>query len=317
MPQEELPLDLERVVADLAVRHAGPGAEVVDAGVDVRVPGRARRGALVLHDAVPQAGHRAALGAVDLHGQEVVAADAHGPGRVEGDDDAVGQLEGGVGGVIRGAGVGFAALVDARFHVRGAQAGDGLDLAEEVVDHVAPVAEHVADDAAVVFFAVVPARPLRRDGGRAVEDPVAELPPDGEDLPEEPAGDERAEFDQARQPELVLYHAVLDAGFLRGLVQLVGTVRGDGGGFFAVDVLSRRYGFLDRIGAPARDLGVEIHGVVRICKRSVEVRGGALDAVVFGELLQFAWIPPDKNGVGHDDVSFGCLGPSFGTNGTY
>ena len=75
------------------------------------------------------------------------------------------QLERGVGGVVGGAGVGLALLVPALLDVGRAQAGDGSALAEEVVQHVAPVAEHVHDDAAAVFLAVVPGGALRRDAG--------------------------------------------------------------------------------------------------------------------------------------------------------
>ncbi len=91
------------------------------------------------------------MGAVDLEGDEVVAADADGPGRVDLGDDAALELEGGVGGVVGVGGVALALLVDALGDMRGAEAADGLDLAEEVVEHVAPVAEHVEDDAAAVL----------------------------------------------------------------------------------------------------------------------------------------------------------------------
>jgi hypothetical protein len=53
--------------------------------------------------------------------------------------------------------------------VGGAEATDALDVAEQVVDDVAPVAEHVDDDAAAVLLAVVPARAL---GGLVVVWPV-------------------------------------------------------------------------------------------------------------------------------------------------
>ena len=90
-----------------------------------------------------------------------------------GDDVAV-ELEGGVGGIVGGGLVALAVLVDALGDVRGAEAGDGLDVAEGVVEHVAPVAEHVEDDAAAVLGAVVPGRALRRLQV-ALEHPVAEL----------------------------------------------------------------------------------------------------------------------------------------------
>jgi hypothetical protein len=83
-------------------------------------------------------------------------------------------------------------------------------VAEEVFDDVLPVAEHVDDDAAVVFLAVVPAGALGGDGV-AFEDPVSELAADGEDAAEESGVDEAAEFDEAGEPEFVLDDAVFDA----------------------------------------------------------------------------------------------------------
>jgi hypothetical protein len=114
----------------------------------------------LLHPAVAQAGDGAAVGAVDLHREQVVAAHADGPGAVELADDAVLAVRRWRRRSRRRCLVFFAALIHALRDVRGAQAGDGLDVAEEVVDHVAPVAEHVDDDAAAVLLAVVPGRAL-------------------------------------------------------------------------------------------------------------------------------------------------------------
>ena len=99
-------------------------------------------------------------------------------------DDAAVELEGGVGGIVGGGLVALAGLVDALGDVRGAEAGDGFHVAEDVVEHVAPVAEHVEDDAAAVFGAVVPGRALGRLQV-ALEHPVAELAADREDAAEE------------------------------------------------------------------------------------------------------------------------------------
>ncbi|CAM5285557.1 hypothetical protein SALBM135S_03573 [Streptomyces alboniger] len=71
--------------------------------------------------------------------------------------------------------------------------------------------EHVDDDAAAVLGAVVPGRAL---GGlpAALEAPVAELPAHRQDPAEETGVDEPLQLEQARQKELVLDDAVLDAG---------------------------------------------------------------------------------------------------------
>src|SRR4030095_10080332 len=84
------------------------------------------------------------------------------------------QLERRIGGVVGGHLVGLAGLVPALRNMRGAEAGNCLHLAEQVVEDVAPVAHPVEDDAATVFCAVVPARAL--NGLEvALEHPVTEL----------------------------------------------------------------------------------------------------------------------------------------------
>src|SRR5690606_24367914 len=150
----ELPLHLEGVVVNALVRHAGPAVLVVDRAVDVGIPDAARRGGEALGLAVAQAGDGGAVGAVNVQGEQVVAIDAGGPGGVEVEDGAVVQLEGRVGGVVGGALVFLAGFVPTLGDVGGAEAGEALDVAEEVLDVILPVADHVHDDAAVVFLAV-------------------------------------------------------------------------------------------------------------------------------------------------------------------
>jgi hypothetical protein len=53
-----------------------------------------------LHPAFAQADDGAAVRAIDLHGQQVVAAHAHGPGAVELADHTAFALKGGVAGVV-------------------------------------------------------------------------------------------------------------------------------------------------------------------------------------------------------------------------
>ena len=123
--------------------------------------------------------------AIDLEGHEIVAADADVPARIDVGDDAALELEGGIGRVVGIGGVAVALLVDALGNMRGAEAADRLHLAEQVVEHVAPVAEHIEDDAAAIGLAVVPARALRRLAPVALEHPVAELAAHREDAAEE------------------------------------------------------------------------------------------------------------------------------------
>ena len=182
--EEQLPLGLEGVVVGQVRRHLLPAGIEIDRLLDVRIPDRPRRDAVVLHAAAAQSGHRAALRAVDLQRQEIIAADPHAPRRIELQRRAVLQLEDGIRGIVGRGRVGPALLVGAAVDVDRAQGHQRADLAEQVVDHVAPVAEHVDHDPAAVFLAVVPARPL---AGliEAVENPVAELAADRENAAEE------------------------------------------------------------------------------------------------------------------------------------
>ena len=302
MPQEALPLHLEGVLVVLLLGELLPAGVEIDGLRDVGVPDRPRRGAVGLDPDVAQPGHGGARGAVHLHGQQVVAPHARAPGGVEVADHAVGQLEGRVGGIVGGAGVGAARLVDAAGDVRRAEAADGLDGAEEVVDEVAPVAEHVEDDAAALLAAVVPARALGGDRV-ALEDPVAELAPDGEHAPEEAPVEQRLELAEARQPELVLHHAVAHAGLPGQLVERIGLARGGGGRLLAVDVAPGADGARDRGGARQGGLGVEVDGIGGIRQRRVEVGGPLQSAGLGGQRRQLLRIAPGEQRLGHDAVA--------------
>ncbi|CAM5581020.1 hypothetical protein STENM223S_10907 [Streptomyces tendae] len=159
-------------------------------GGDVRVPDRLRGGRAVLDAAAPQARDRGALGAVDLELHQFVAVDAHRPGGVDLGDRAALQLEDAVGGVVGGGVVGLAVLVPALRDVGGGEGLHGRHPAEQLVEHVLPVREHVDDDAAAVLRAVVPRRALRLLPV-ALEDPVPELAPHGQDPAEEPPSTRR------------------------------------------------------------------------------------------------------------------------------
>src|SRR6478736_3440024 len=93
-----------------------------------------------------------------------------------------------IGGIVCGGLVLLAVLVPAVRNMGGAEAAHRLDLAEQVVEHVAPVAQHVEDDAAAILLAVVPRRALSRGLSSlavALEHPVAELAAHREDFSEE------------------------------------------------------------------------------------------------------------------------------------
>lgn len=120
---------------------------------------------------------------------------------------------------------------------------DGLDLAEQLVEYVLPVREHVDDDAAAVLGPVVPGRALGLLPV-AFEDPVAELAAHGEDLAEEAAVDEALQLQQTRQEDLVLDDTVLYPGVAGEAGQLQSTLDVRGGGLLGVDVLAAAIAFL-------------------------------------------------------------------------
>ena len=143
--QKHLPLALERVVITRLLGHLLPAFEEVQRLLDVGVPHRARSAAIRLDPAMPQPNDGGAVGAVDLHGEQVVAANANGPGGVEVRDHSAFQLESRVGAVVGGAFVWAALFVPTLRDVDGAQAEDGIARSEETVLDVASVAQQVND----------------------------------------------------------------------------------------------------------------------------------------------------------------------------
>src|SRR5690606_9539266 len=109
--EEQLPLDLERIVVNALVRHADPAVLVFDRAVDVGVPDAARRGGDGLGFAIAQTGDGGAVGAVYVQGQQVVAIHAGGPRGIEVADHAVGEFERRVSRVVRRAFVGLAGFI--------------------------------------------------------------------------------------------------------------------------------------------------------------------------------------------------------------
>src|SRR5580692_10344482 len=102
MLEEQLPLHLEAVVEQLMVWYIGPLRLVVDGVGQVRVPHRHGRAGPGLHHAVPQAGHRAAAGPVDLQLDQLAAVHPDGPGGVDRRHRPVPELPQRVGRVVGG-----------------------------------------------------------------------------------------------------------------------------------------------------------------------------------------------------------------------
>src|SRR5262245_8203371 len=93
----------------------------------------------------------------------------------------------------------------------GAEARHRFDITEQVVEYVTPVGQHIEDDAATFFLAIVPTRTLRRLAPIALEYPIAELAAHREDSAEEAGVLQHFDLAQAGEVELVLHHATLDA----------------------------------------------------------------------------------------------------------
>src|SRR5262249_36119982 len=127
-----------------------------------------------LRDAAPQPSDRRAKRTVDLQRQQIVTPHAHAPRAVEVSDDAALKLQRGVCRVLCGGLVLPVCFVPALAEMDRSKASDGLYFAEQVVEHVAPVEQHVEDNSAAFFPAVIPGRALCRLQ-IAFEYPVAEF----------------------------------------------------------------------------------------------------------------------------------------------
>ena len=119
-----------------------------------------------------------------MEGDEVVTLDSRAPARVDLRNNAALELEGRVGRVVGVGGIAIARFVEALGDVCHAEARHGSNLAKQIIEHIAPVAQHIEDDAAAFRLAVVPARPLDRLQV-ALEHPIAELTAHREEAPEE------------------------------------------------------------------------------------------------------------------------------------
>ncbi len=182
------------------------------------------------------------------------------------------ELEDAVRRVVGGGHVGVALLVPALRDVGDGLGHHGLDGAEQVLQHVVPVAEHVEHHAAAVLGAVVPARALGGDDV-TLEHPVAELAADRQDAAEEAEVDQPLQLDQAGEVELVVHDTGDGAGLLRGGHQLLAVQHGLGDRLLGEDVLAGLDGGQDGAGALGGDLGVEVDRRLGVGQGGVEIGG--------------------------------------------
>lgn len=242
------------------------------------------------------------MGAVDLELDELVPVDPYRPGGVDLRDDAALQFEDPVGGVVGGGRVRFALLVPAARDVCGDVCRDGVDLAEQLVQDVLPVREHVDGDAAAVLGPVVPGGALRFLPV-AFEDPVAELASHGEDLAEEAAVDESLQLQQAGKEDLVLDDTVLDAGALREAGQIEGAFEVGRRRLLRVDVLSGGNGFLDGFDPRGSHLRVEVDVDGVVGEDGVQVGGPLCEAVPLRDFSEGVFTAADEDGLGPEHLA--------------
>src|SRR5258708_17998316 len=150
-------------------------------------------------------------------------------------NDVAREPERRVRGIVCGRPVPVSVFIPALRDVPRTEAGNALHFPEQVVEHVAPVAQHVEDDSAAVLHPVIPRRPLR---GLHVtlEDPVAKLAADREYPAEETGVTQRLDLQQSRQPQLVLHHSVPNACMFRRATESERLREGGGHGLLALDV---------------------------------------------------------------------------------
>src|SRR5512132_367303 len=139
----------------------------------------------MLGPAPGQAGNRRTVRAIDLECDQVVAAHPYAPGRIHVRDHAILEPEGRISRIVCIGIVSVSIFVYSLRNVSGAETAHCLHLAEQIVEDIAPVAEHIEDDAAAFRFLVVPAWPLGRLAPIALEHPVAEFSANREHPPEE------------------------------------------------------------------------------------------------------------------------------------
>src|SRR5437868_3329098 len=164
MANKQFPFDLERVVVNLVRGNLLPGVKKIDRLRHIGIPDRLRGIGPRLCPAIGQPCDRRAERSIDVEGRQVIATYARRPGAVDLRDDRplrAGKFEGRVCGIVGSRPVLATVLVPALRNVRRAETGDTLDFAPEIVEHVAPVTEHVDDYSPIVLLAIIPRRSLR------------------------------------------------------------------------------------------------------------------------------------------------------------
>src|SRR5262249_44282745 len=114
--------------------------------------------------------------------------------------------------------------------------------------------------------------------------------------------------------QLVLHHAVFDAGGASAAHEVERVGQGYRGRLLAIDVLPRGDCEIEVVLALAGGDGVEIDGLLARVERAVEIGGRARDAVGLGERRQLLGVAPDQDRIRHDAVAARKLEPTLGAD---
>ncbi len=129
--------------------------------------------------------------------------------------------------------------------------------------------------------------------------------------PKKPRVDQMLELQQARQPELVLHHAVLHPrrpGFpIQG--QGLGQIRG--GGLLRVDMLPGGDGAANTGNALIGQGGVEVDRVAAVGQGAVQIRRVLLDPVLLGQGTELVDVAAHQDRFRHDDLVRAQFNPAL------
>jgi len=178
----------------------------------------------------------------------------------------------------------------------------GFDLAQQAVEDVAPMGEHIEDEVAPRRLAIVPARPLRRVES-AVEHPPPEIEPHRQHPAEELGLVELFELGEPGQEQFVLDDAVLEPGALGAARQIERTGKGLGDRLFEIDVLAGGERGIGALRPPAGGAGVEIDRDLGVGEARVALGAPSEAAMVSRQRSELCRVAAEQHRLGNEPVA--------------
>ena len=129
--------------------------------------------------------------------------------------------------------------------------------------------------------------------------------------PKKPRVDQVLELQQARQPELVLHHAVLHPGRLGLAIQRQGIGQIRGGGLLRIDMLPGGDGAANALDPLLGQRGVEVDGIAAVGQRAIQIGRVVLDPVLLGQGAELVEIAAHQDRFRHDDLVRSQLYPAL------